>query len=180
MGKKVIISILLVLFLGIGGCGASGGRMSPGSVDTKALKGIPDDEEIITGISGKSPAAKSTYKQDEDILELKHWKYGSERLQPVSSPTLKEPHPPREPEIPEASGLDEVSLDNWEPVSIELLSMEEIELIMKSLIELGYLEGPVNSDKDFADALRAFQKDNSLLITGKLDSQTRELLTTKK
>lgn len=175
MGKKVMTGILLVLFLGISGCSASGEKVSHSPAATKAVQEIPDDKEIITGISGKSPVAKSVVKQNEDIQELKHWKYGSERLQPASSQALNEPQAPREPEMPEAPGLDEVSTDNWEPVAIQLLSEEEFEMIMKRLIDAGYLEGPASNGEDFQAALRTFQKDNCLPVTGKLDSSTREL-----
>jgi len=50
---------------------------------------------------------------------------------------------------------------------------------MKTLIQLGYLKEPVKSQLEFQAAIRDFQRDNSLLATGKLDGPTRELLSNK-
>lgn len=177
MDRKVIAGILILLFFCIGGCAASGGGKgsSSASVSTQSPDQIPSDTQIIDGMkTSKTPAGKPVGEQNEDLLELKHWKYGSDRTEQPS-----EPQSPQEPEQSRAPVLDKVTNDDWEPVSIQLLSQEEIEFIVKQLIELGYLKGPAQNEADFQSAIRDFQRDHSLPITGKLDGQTRELLNKK-
>lgn len=177
MDKKVVAIILVVLFFCTGGCAVSGGGKSSSStpVSAKSADEIPSDTQIIEGMkTSKTPAGKPVGEQNEDILELKHWKYGSDRTEQLSEPQL--PHEPEQPQVPV---LEEATSDDWEPVSIQLLSQEDIEFIVKQLIKLGYLKGPAQNEADFQSAIRDFQRDHSLPITGKLDAQTRELINKK-
>lgn len=173
MGKKLIVGMILLLLFCVSGCAA----FSRESTVPPAQTEIPKDTEIIEGMkTGKAPAGEAVGEQNEDILELKHWKYGSERAQPPAQPSAQQsPGQPEAPQPPELPVMDEPASDNWEAVSIQILSQEELVQIMKRLVELGYLKEPV-SELEFQAAIRDFQRDNSLPITGKLDGSTRELL----
>jgi hypothetical protein len=176
MDRKVIAGLLIALLLCIGGCASSGSgqTQSPAPVSTEPVNEIPSDSQIIEDLkTSKTPAGKTVGKQDEDILELKHWKYGAERNEQSAAPK-----PPQEPIEPQPPTMEEVTYEGWEPVSIQLLSQEEIESIIKQLQESGYLKENSN-EADFQNAIRDFQRDNSLPVTGKLDAQTRELLKKK-
>ncbi|HHV16884.1 MAG TPA: peptidoglycan-binding protein [Gelria sp.] len=183
MGKKLITSIVLLLLLCVSGCAVFIGR-SGAPATTPVRSDIPSDTEIIEGMkAGKTPAGKVVGQQNEDILELKHWKYGSERAQPsVQQSTdepdsLQSPGEPDPPQLPRQSrslGMDEIG--NWETVAIPILSEEEFEQILKQLIDLGYLKKPVDSELELQRAIRNFQKDHSLPVTGELDGSTRELI----
>ena len=177
MGKKLIATIVLFLLLWISGC--SGSNTSQNS-STAVQTEIPTDTEIIEGMkTSKTPTeGKKVSQQNEDILELKHWKYGSDRAQPSAQQTPEQPVSPQPPQQPQLPVMDE-SGEDWETVSIQILTEEEIVKTMKTLIQLGYLKEPVKSQLEFQAAIRDFQRDNSLLATGKLDGPTRELLSNK-
>jgi len=175
MDRKVVASLLIALLLCMGGCTIPGsGKAQSPPVSTEPADQIPSDTQIIEDMKeSKTPAGKTMGEQDEDILELKHWKYSSERNEQLGAP-----QPPQEPIEPQSPIMEEVTDEDWESVSIQLLSQEEIESIIEQLQESGYLKE--NSDEaDFQNAIRDFQRDHSLPVTGKLDSQTRELLNKK-
>ncbi len=178
MGKKLIATLILFLLLWISGC--SGSNTSQNS-STAVQTEIPTDTEIIEGMkTSKTPAeGKKVSQQNEDILELKHWKYGSERTQPSAQQIPEQPVYPQPPQQPQLPVMDESGREDWETVSIQILSEEEIVKTMKTLIQLGYLKEPVKTELEFQAAIRDFQRDNSLLATGKLDGPTRELLSNK-
>lgn len=181
MGKKLTTGIILILLFCISGCaGFNTGQTSSAPVSTPAQPEIPTDTEIIEGMkTGKTPAGGKTIgQQDEDILELKHWKYGSERAQPPGQQVPDQPVSPQLPQQPQSPIMDELG-NNWETVSIPILSQEEIEKIIEQLIDSRYIRGPVTSELEFRNAIRDFQRDNSLPVTGKLDGPTRELLRAK-
>ena len=177
MGKKLIATIVLFLLLWISGC--SGSNTSQNS-STAVQTEIPTDTEIIEGMkTSKTPTGgKKVSQQNEDILELKHWKYGSERVQPSDQQSPDQAVSPQPPQQPQMPVMDEPGSDNWETVSIPIISEEEMVQIVRRLIDLGYLAEPV-SHQEFEAALRIFQIDNSLPATGKPDGPTRELLKDK-
>lgn len=175
MGKKLVAGMVLLLLFGVSGCAAYGGR---GGQTTSPGPAVPKDTEIIEDMKiSKTPAGKTVGEHNEDLLELKHWKYGSDRAQPSTQQATDEPVPPQQPQQPQLPVMDE-SADNWETVSIPIISEEEMVQIIRQLIDLGYLKEPV-SNQDFQAAIRIFQADNSLPATGKLDGSTRELLRAK-
>jgi len=177
MGKKLIATIILFLLLWISGCSGSNiGQSSSAPVQTE----MPTDTEIMEGMkTSKTPAGvKKVSQQNEDILELKHWKYGSERAQPSGQQSTDQPVSSQPPQQPQMPVMDELGSDNWEAVSIPIISEEEMVQIIRRLIDLGYLTEPVGH-QEFESALRIFQIDNSLPSTGKLDGPTRELLRDK-
>ncbi len=176
MGKKLIATIILFLLLWISGCSGSNiGQSSSAPVQTE----IPADTEIMEGMkTSKAPTGvKKVSQQNEDILELKHWKYGSERAQPSGQQSADQPVSPQPPQQPQLPVMDD-EINNWEAVSIPIISEEEMVQIIRRLIDLGYLAEPV-SHQEFQAALHCFQLDNSLPATGKLDGTTRELLKDK-
>jgi hypothetical protein len=179
MGKKLVAGMVLLLFFWISGCADSNTRQSSSTpVNTPAKTEIPTDTEIVEGLkTSRTPAGgKTVGEQNEDILELKHWKYGSERAQPSAQQTPDQPVSPQPPQQPQLPVMDDES--NWEAVSIPIISEEEMVQIIRRLIDLGYLAEPV-SHQDFQAAISDFQRDNSLPATGKLDGPTRELLRDK-
>lgn len=171
MGKKLVAGMLLLLLFCVSGCAAYGSR--GGQTTTPVPAEIPKDTEFIEGMkTSKTPAGGTTVsQQNEDLLELKHWKYGSDRAEPSTQQAPDQPVPPQQPQLPV---MDE-PVDSWETVSIPIISEEEMVQTIRQLIDLGYLTEPV-SNQDFQAAIRKFQSDNSLPITGKLDGSTRELL----
>ena len=175
MVKKFITGIVLFLILCVSGCALPGGEKAESTV-TPVPTEIPKDTEIIEGMkTSKTPAGKVVGQEDEEILELKHWKYGSERAQPAAQQQSSEqPVPPQPPQQPQLPTMDNES-NSWEAVSLQIISEEEMVQIVRQLIAWGYLTEPV-SHQEFEDAIRNFQRDNSLPITGKLDGPTRELL----
>ncbi|MDD3898976.1 MAG: hypothetical protein PHE82_08540, partial [Syntrophomonadaceae bacterium] len=119
MGKKLIVGMILLLLFCVSGCAA----FSRESTVPPAQTEIPKDTEIIEGMkTGKTPAGEAVGEQNEDILELKHWKYGSERAQPPAQPSAQQsPGQPEAPQPPELPVMDEPASDNWEAVSIQIL-----------------------------------------------------------
>lgn len=178
MGKKITTGIILFLLFCISGCsGSYTGGSSSSLVSTPAQSEIPTDTEIIEEMkTGKTPAGKVVGQQDEDLLELKHWKYASKRAEPSVLQSPGQPVSPQLPQQPQLPVVDELGSDTWETVSIPILSQEEIEQIIKKLIDSGYIKEPVSSKLEFQTAVRHFQRDNSLPGTGVLDGPTRELL----
>lgn len=178
MDRKFTAGIILILLFCISGCSDSNtGGSTSNPVSIPAQSEIPTDTEIVEGMkTGKTPAGNVVGQQNEDILELKHWKYGSERAQPPVEQAPGQPLSPQPPLQPQLPVMDEWESDNWETVSIPILSQEEIEQIIKHLIDSGYIKESVTSELEFQAALRDFQRDNSLPNTGKLDGPTRELL----
>ncbi len=177
MDKKFIASIILLLLFWVNGCADSNTRQSSSTpVNTPAKTEIPTDSEIVEGLkTSKTPAGgKAVGEQNEDMLELKHWKYGSERAEPSAQQIPDQPVSPQLPQQPQLPVMDDES-NNWEAVSIPIISEEEMVQIIRRLIDLGYLAEPV-SHQDFQAAIRDFQRDNSLPATGKLDGPTCELL----
>lgn len=174
MGKKITTGIILFLLFCISGCS---GSYTGSPVSTPAQSEIPTDTEIIDEMkTGKTPAGKVVGQQNEDILELKHWKYGSERAEPSVQQSPGQPISPQLPQQPQLPVMDELESDTWETVSIPILSQEEIEQIIKKFFDSGYIEAPITSESEFQAAVRHFQRDNSLPGTGVLDGPTRELL----
>ena len=177
MGKKLIATIILFLLTWISGCSGSNiGQSSSAPAQTE----LPTDTEFIEGMkTSKTPTGgKTVVQQNEDILEMKHWKYGSERVQPSDQQSPDQAVSPQPPQQPQMPVMDEPGSDNWETVSIPIISEEEMVQIVRRLIDLGYLAEPV-SHQEFEAALRIFQIDNSLPATGKPDGPTRELLRDK-
>lgn len=133
MLSGIILSTMLI------GCGSSP-SVQPAAESTR----IPSDADIIANIT---PDTGSIGQHDEDILELKHWKYGINNNEPVGS-----------------------------AVSFQLVSEEDMKQIIDRLIEGGYLSGQPEDEKEFSRALRDFQHDKGLTLTGKLDSATLNAL----
>ena len=142
MDKKLIASIILLLLFWVSGCADSNTRQSSSTpVSTPTQTDIPTDTEIIEGMkTGKTPVGggKTVDQQNEDLLELKHWKYGSERAEPSAQQTPDQPISPQLPQEPQLPVMDNES-NNWEAVSIPIISEEEMVQIIRRLIYLGYI-----------------------------------------
>lgn len=173
MDKKVITAIFIFLFIVISGCITSGGGGSTTPAINQTLEEIPKDTEIIEGMKSSKSVGNSVKQQNEDILELKHWQYGTPR---ATGELVSEPEPLQAPVPPQEPTMNETSDDNWEAVSIEIISQEEFELLMARLIELGYLKAPAQNEAEYEAALREFQRDRSVEATGKMDASTRAII----
>lgn len=104
---------------------------------------------------------------DNFSSEMKHWKYG------VDKPTTQTPSTPSAPAIPTVEG----SNGDWnQPVSIELLSSDDMDNIINQLVAQGYLTQKTRNESEFKQALSAYQTDNNLQVTGELDRETLSLL----
>lgn len=130
---------------------------------------IPSDAEIIQSLSSTGEEGAS---QNQDILELKHWQDGARPLQDGS---------PADPlDEPAKSGGSPASSYDRQTTSIQLLTVEEMDRTVQRLIEAGYLDGRPDHQQDYQEALRKFQQDRGLPVTGELDRETRTLLLEQK
>ncbi len=180
MNRKVII-VLIIALLSISACGqdssktATKNTANPETITTKTQpKEIMSDEEFIEKL-GQSDTDSN--KRD-DILELKHWKYGVESpamQEPTQNPikTTNQPDSLRQLKNP-VSQQDAV--DYRKPVAINILSEKQMDIICANLIKMQYLPASGFSESDFKAAVISFQTDNGLKATGNLDSETLDLL----
>lgn len=139
-------------------------------------KEFPGDAEIIADISNSS---SSSAQYNEDIQELKHWKYwaqpnvsGSQPGSGVSSHTGSQSGNSSQPR-PYSSYS--TAYDD-RVISYQFLSEEELDRFVSRLIAEGYLSGKPADKSEFANALRDFQRDQGLPATGELDAATIKAL----
>jgi len=179
MNRKVVIIVLITGLLSISACGQNSSNMAtnvsqPENTETQQKK-IMRDEEFIEKL-GQSD--RNLTKQDEDILELKHWKYG------VKPPDMQESTPVPAQTTGQADSLRQLrnpvgpqdAADYRKPVSIKIISEKEMDIICANLIKMGYLSASGFSEAEFKAAVTKFQTDNNLKATSNLDSETLELL----
>lgn len=136
----------IILSMMLAGCSNSP-EVGPADSAVAGKKELPSDADIVAEITGDRD---SSVQHDEDILELRHWKYG---VQP-----------------------DYTSSYNSTVISYQLVSEEDMNRIVDRLIEGGYLSGQPEDEYQFKNALRQFQHDQGLQITGELDSATMKAL----
>lgn len=127
----------------------SGCRSAPADEITPKPAKLRTDAEIISDLTS-SPGTATL--QNEDLLELKHWKYGA--------------RPPATSQNQQFTGES--------TASFQFLSGEELDKIVEQLIKTGYLTEKPADQSTFAAALRNFQHDNELPVTGQLDLATTE------
>jgi hypothetical protein len=133
--------VLALLFLGLAlaGCGASG------ATGNNADQQIPSDAEIIKGLTSDK---NTITDQDEDLLELRHWRYGADTGQSAQGTII----------------------------TYQLVTDEQMDYIIENLIEGGYLSEQPQDEYTFRSALQNFQKDRGLVANGELDAGTLEAL----
>ncbi|HOB12043.1 MAG TPA: peptidoglycan-binding domain-containing protein [Syntrophomonadaceae bacterium] len=147
INKRILIGVMAVVFaLMLIGCSNSS-EIQPAETTVTQKKEIPSDADIIGDLTGDRD---STDLRDEDMLELRHWKYA---VKPVDT-------------SPYGSTV----------ISYQLVSEEDMDRIINRLTEGGYLSGQPGDEYEFSMALRDFQHDQGLPITGELDSDTLKAL----
>ncbi|MDD3852506.1 MAG: peptidoglycan-binding domain-containing protein [Syntrophomonadaceae bacterium] len=182
MNRKVIITVLIIGLLSISACGQNSPKTAkknvaqPMSATTGTQqKKIMRDEEFIETLG--QPETGST-KQDDDIVELRHWKYGVKPPTPQDSTpkpakTTTQPDPLLQLKNP-VNQQD--AADYRKPIAISIISEKEMDIICANLVKMQYLPDSGFSEADFKAAVIKFQTDNSLKATGNLDTATLELL----
>jgi|GEM_PF-3164027 len=139
----IIIVFFFLSFISIGGCsGTDTGYSRLGNRIEQ--QGNP---ELMEGLDKSVIDKGSNNSGREDMIELKHLKYGRQ------GPVKEEP-----------------------AVAIQFLSEEEMEEIVARLVELNYLEEGLRNKEAFRKAVFQFQKDQGIRATGELDAQTIDLL----
>lgn len=133
------------------------------------------DEEFIEKL-GQSETGST--KQDDAIVELKHWKYGvkppdMQQSAPKPAQTTGQTDPLQQLRTP--VGQQDVA-DYRKPISINIISEKEMDIICANLIKMKYLPASGFSEAEFKAAVTMFQTENNLKATGNLDSETLELL----
>lgn len=148
VNKRALASILAAVIFSMILIGCSS-TSEVRTIETSGAKKteIPSDAEIISSIAGDRDA-NTLY--DEDIQELKHWKYGVR---------------------PDSTG----SYDD-KVISFQLVSEEDMDRIIDRLTKDGYLAGQPEDEYQFSQALRDFQHAQGLPVTGELDSATLRAL----
>lgn len=156
-GKVFFLVIFLLVYVTLPGCDS-------GPSSGKRLEVMPSDIEVVQDITKE----KSTLTdQDEDRLEIKHWKYGQPSVPRQSSPAITEPT---------VKSYLEVEPDNWQRESIQFVSREEMDRVVDRLVEMKYLENNRVTEDEFFTALEDYQRDRGLPMTGKLDGVTLQSL----
>jgi hypothetical protein len=174
--KTIIVFIILVLL----GCGLPGCKTGKSSVPTS--KGN-DNIEVMKALDdtiNNAQDKKTVSQGNQDLAEMRHWKYA------VSGP-LNDGTADSGGEEDGPSKLTDQD-DNMayfsypssgqsgtyssEVLNVQLITEEEMDAAVDCLVAEGYLSMPID-ESQFANALKKYQSDNGLPVSGLLDSATR-------
>lgn len=158
--SKLLIVWLLILILTGSGCSDRSSAQPVGAPAAKDSAEMPSDAQIIEGLSSQP---SDITDQNEDILELKHWKYGV----PPPSTSADGSNPSVTSAEPASDGR---------VVSFQFLTVEELDQIVAALIEGGFLADKPGSEKELRDAVSKYQKEKGLAGNGELDAATIQSL----
>lgn len=152
--------LVFILVLMGAGCSDSGSAQPVSAPAGKTSAAIPSDAQLIEDLSSQP---SDITDQNEDILELKHWKYG---VRPPSTSAA----------VPDPSGTSAYPASDGQVVSFQFLTAEEMDQIVAALIKGGFLADKPTSEQEFRDALSKFQKQKQLTVSGELDAITMKSL----
>lgn len=158
--SKLLIVLVFILVLTGAGCSDSGSAQSVSAPAAKNSAEMPSDAQIIEDLSSQP---SDITDQNEDILELKHWKYGVPP--PSTSAAVSDPS---------AASADPAS--DGKVVSFQFLTVEQLDQIVAALIEGGFLADKPSSEQEFRDAVSKYQKQKGLAGNGELDAATIKFL----
>jgi len=122
-------------------------------VDAKTLKEIPTDTQIIQEM-GKGKIKSTVTKEDEKLVELKHWKYGQK-----NKSTARNAENQTAGGRPALQNNPSAYAEGSQTLSIYFPSEDDIKILTAGLIKLGYLKKPTSNQEEFMEALSSFQHD---------------------
>lgn len=158
-GKQLIVLVFILVLIGAG-CSDGSSAQPVSAPAEKASAEIPSDAQIIADLSSQP---SDITDQNEDILELKHWKYG-----------VRPPSTSADVSDPSVTGADPAA--DGKVVSFQFLTAEEMDQIVAALIKGGFLADKPSSEQEFRNALSKYQNQKGLAGNGELDAVTIKFL----
>ncbi len=178
MNKKTIFSLAIIMLIIVSFSGCSSNNTESANQNKKNTQVMKALDETVTSNKEK----KDTTAANEDLIEMRHWKYA------VNGPTTMQSYVQvSENSVDISTGInnsgsataEQLSASyEKEVVTIQLITEDEMDAIINNLASLGYLATPV-SEAEFKDALKEFQVDNGLAVSGVLDAPTLSMLKTE-
>ncbi len=176
MKKKTVFSLLIIILiiLSYSGCASDKGGM------------VSEKAEVMQALDETVTKEKESNTANQDLIELRQCKYGGNAATTYQSVGAEADDSNDTPSsgivIPASTPATTEQLSTSyekEVVTIQLITEDEMGMIIRKLLNLGYLESTAVSEADFKEALKKFQADNGLAVSGVLDASALSLLKTE-
>ncbi|MEN6348593.1 MAG: peptidoglycan-binding protein [Syntrophomonas sp.] len=154
--RKVVGLGLIMILLALSICACQGGNTEKPDEPDKSVAGKQDSQNTDKPQANIEADGNSTDANPESNGDMEQQ-------------SKQEPQTQADETFPSGTAIAD---EPYTPVSIHLLTTEEMESIVDQLIKLGYLNEKPASEKEFGDALRKFQTDNKLASSGEIDADT--------
>ncbi len=179
MNKKTIFSMFIIILILLSFSGCSSNNTKSANQNKKNTQVMEALDETVTSTKEK----KAANTANEDLIEMRHWKYAVSGPATMQSDMQASEDPVDISSSNNNSGSatsEQLSASyEKEVVTIQLITEDEMDAIINKLISLGYLGSILVSEAEFKDALKEFQVDNGLSVSGVLDSPTLLMLKTE-
>lgn len=161
--KKWCAVICLFLICAISGCALTGGQYPDQGKTAKDNKVMEGFEKNVAS-KDNNEAGGNADQAEKFSTEVRHWKYGTENNAAAKTATT--------PVQSAAPSITTADIDNNKTISMQFLTVEDIDRIQTILVKKGYLKTKTRDETLFNQAVADFQKAHQLEPTGELDAST--------
>jgi hypothetical protein len=156
-----IICIIVALMLS--GCSLGGNKAMSrdNNSSNEVMEGF--DKHLVV----REGETETENEADDFSTEVRHWKYGQQ-----PAPSQVESAQPQQHVPPSYLQTSDSGTDDGKVVTMQFLTVQDLDRIQQILIQKGYLENITRDEKEFRAAVAQFQRSNKLPPTGELNADT--------
>jgi len=172
MNKKTIflLAIFMIIIFSSSGCSSSKAGRADISNNNEVMQAL---DETVT----RTKEEKAAKAPNQDLAEIRAWKYagdGPAANQSTGQESVKSVDVSARNDISASTDTAEQLSASYqrEVVTIQLITEDEMNAIIDKLLSMGYLESKSVSESEFGEALKQYQLDYKLVVSGVLDSPT--------